>query len=812
MADEIGIAYLSIVPSAKGFAAKLKSDVGPELSQAGMAAGVGMGTSIGDGVDSTTGRTRGRLSAMIGEWGPMVAAMGVAAVGALAVSSVKAASDLGESINAVNVTFGSAAGGILTLGENAAKAVGMSKTEFNGLAVQFSNFATTIAGPGGDVAKTMGDLTTRAADFASVMNLDVAEAAGLFQSGLAGETEPLRAYGIDLSAAAVETYALANGIATSGTEMTEAQKVQARYGLLMDSTSKSAGDFANTSDSLANRQRIMAAEFQNAKAGLGEALIPAMSSAAGIATGLLEKFNGLDDGQKKMVLTAVGVVGAIAAIGAVIGALSSALPIVTAAQWLWNAALAANPVGLIIIAVVGMVAMFVLLWNKCEWFRNYWKTVWSIIQTVVGAVVDWFKSTALPWMKEFFAKVSDGVKELWAKFQPTWNAIKELVSTVVGYITGFIKTYVTTWWAVFSTVMAAIWNTIQTVWGVIGPYVSAVVSWIAGFIATYVRTWVDVFTTVMGAIWSTLQTVWGVIGPYVTTAVTFISGIISTYVTTWWNVVTTVMGAIWSTIQAVWSAISPYVTTVVSFISGFISAYVQTWWSVMSTVMGAIWGVIQSVWSAVSGFISGAINTISGVLRSIGGAVSAFIGFFSGIVSGISSALSGAVGAVQNVVSSIWGVFSGAGGWLLDAGRSIIQGLINGITGMVGAVKDAIANVLQVARNLLPFSPAKEGPFSGRGWTLYSGQAISESLAEGIESKAPLAMAAMSSLMAGLAPGTNIGVGFAAPGRVQFAQPGNSQPTAAAGGMTFNIVAADTPGEEAVATVLRRYDALYGVR
>ena len=115
------------------------------------------------------------------------------------------------------MTFGKNAKGIVALGEGAAKALGLSKTEFNGLAVRFSNFAQTVAGKGGDVVGTMDDLTTRASDFASVMNLDVNQAAELFQSGLAGETEPLRQYGIDLSAAAVSTYAYANGIGEAGT-------------------------------------------------------------------------------------------------------------------------------------------------------------------------------------------------------------------------------------------------------------------------------------------------------------------------------------------------------------------------------------------------------------------------------------------------------------------------------------------------------------------------------------------------------------------------------------------------------------------
>lgn len=196
-------------------------------------------------------------------------------------SAVDEASNLGESVNAVNVVFGDAAAGVLKLSDNAAKAVGLSKSEFNGLAVQFSSFATKVAGPTGDVTSTLDELTGRAADFASVMNLDVSEAATIFQSALSGETEPIKKFGIDLSAAAVEAYAMANGIGTAGEALTETEKVQARYALLMAETSKTQGDFANTSDSLANRQRILGATFDNIKAQIGTALLPIMEDAFG---------------------------------------------------------------------------------------------------------------------------------------------------------------------------------------------------------------------------------------------------------------------------------------------------------------------------------------------------------------------------------------------------------------------------------------------------------------------------------------------------------------------------------------------------
>lgn len=196
------------------------------------------------------------------------------AAGRLAMSSIDQASNLAESLNAVNVTYGKQAKAVKQLGREAAKSLGLSNVEFNGMAVQFSAFATAIGGEGRGAVKTLDTITKRAADFASVMNLEVAESAALFQSGLAGETEPLRKYGIDLSAATVTAHAYAVGIAETGEELTENQKVQARYSSLMAQTSKTHKDFANTSDSLANQQRILGARFDNAQAKLGRGLLP----------------------------------------------------------------------------------------------------------------------------------------------------------------------------------------------------------------------------------------------------------------------------------------------------------------------------------------------------------------------------------------------------------------------------------------------------------------------------------------------------------------------------------------------------------
>ena len=236
------------------------------------------------GAESTISKLGGKFATIGKNIAKVTAGIGLG-LGAAVASQIKpaidAASDLSESINAVNVAFGDSAEGVLKLGENAARGLGLSKNELFGISVQFSSFAKTIAGDGGDVVAVVDDISKRGADFASVFNLEVSDALGKFQSGLAGQSEPLRAFGIDVSAATVNAYALANGIGDGSGQLTEQEKVLARYGTIMEQTDMVTGDFVNTSDGLANQQRITKAEIENLRAEIGEKFLPILNDLMG---------------------------------------------------------------------------------------------------------------------------------------------------------------------------------------------------------------------------------------------------------------------------------------------------------------------------------------------------------------------------------------------------------------------------------------------------------------------------------------------------------------------------------------------------
>jgi phage-related protein len=274
---EQAYAYVTLIPVAKGFQGAIAKELGG-VNNVGKTAGKKAGKGFGGGFGG----------ALKGLGGIIAGGLAAAGIGSFVKDSISQASSLGESINALEVTFSdlsaSSVDELKKISDGAAVNFGLSKTEFNGLAVQFSSFATKIAGPGGDVVDIMETLAGRGADFASVMDLDVADAMAMFQSGLAGEAEPLKKFGIDISQASIEAYALANGIGEAGRQLTESEKVQARYGAIMEQTAKTQGDFGNTSDSLANAQRILGAQFENMKAEVGG---PLLNAFADLTAGLM---------------------------------------------------------------------------------------------------------------------------------------------------------------------------------------------------------------------------------------------------------------------------------------------------------------------------------------------------------------------------------------------------------------------------------------------------------------------------------------------------------------------------------------------
>lgn len=191
--------------------------------------------------------------------------------------SVRAFSDLVESANAVEVQFGKGADVIKDFGKVAAESVGLAQSEFQQLSIATGALLSNFTTGSREMAQETVTLTQRAADVASVFNVDVTVALQAFQSAIQGQSRPIRQFGVLMDDFTVRQKAVALGLAETTAEVSQQDKAAARLALIYEQTEKTAGDFAATSGELANQQRIVSKQFEDAKAVLGEALAPAMA-------------------------------------------------------------------------------------------------------------------------------------------------------------------------------------------------------------------------------------------------------------------------------------------------------------------------------------------------------------------------------------------------------------------------------------------------------------------------------------------------------------------------------------------------------
>lgn len=221
--------------------------------------------------------------------------------------------------------------------------------------------------------------------------------------------------------------------------------------------------------------------------------------------------------------------GIVSTIQLFVGAIQAGIPVMTAL----NAVLGANPIGIVVVAIVGLVTAFTVLWNKSEAFRNFWIGLWEAIKSTVSSVV---------------SSISSFLSSAWSAISTTisnvWNGIKATITTVVNAIS-----------SVITTVFNGIKNVITTVWNGIKTVTSTVWGAIVGFVTSYINNVKTVITTVFNAIKNVVTSVWNGIKTVTSTVWNAIKTAVSTPVNAIKSVVTSVWNGIKSTTTSVWNGI-----------------------------------------------------------------------------------------------------------------------------------------------------------------------------------------------------------------------------------------------------------------
>ena len=200
--------------------------------------------------------------------------VGLAAVAGIGIA-IKAGSDLNEQLNKTRVVFGDASKKVIEFSETTATSLGIAQSDALTAAGNFGQLFDAANLASGAAADMSIEMVQLAGDLGSFNNIPVAEALEKIRAGLSGEAEPLRQLGVFLNDARVEAEAFASGITKVGEEVTDADKIQARYNLILQDTTKAQGDFARTvGESLPNQLKVFKAELTDVAANLGIALLP----------------------------------------------------------------------------------------------------------------------------------------------------------------------------------------------------------------------------------------------------------------------------------------------------------------------------------------------------------------------------------------------------------------------------------------------------------------------------------------------------------------------------------------------------------
>lgn len=718
MATSVGSACITLMPSMDGFAGKICGEFGNTGSKAGQA----FGNTMTEGVDGGVKRSSGLLSGLgtVARGVGTVAAAGMSAltgaVTAIGGAALSAYADYEQLVGGVDTLFGSASGQLQAYAADAYKTCGMSANQYMTQATSFA--ASLVSSCGGDVAK--------AADYANMAMGDMSDNVNKMGSDM---TDVQNAY----QGFAKQNYTMLDNLKLGygGTKeemqrlISDANKLREAQGKNADLTIDSYADVVEAIHTVQENMGITGTTAKEAATTISGSVGMAKAAWENFITGL-----GRDDVDfsqlTEQLLTSIGAVatnvaprvaqigeGIIQAFPVVLSSLGTVLaPIVSEAlATAWNIAVQA-------LAGIGIHLPEI----DASQILDAFQTIADVASTVVGVVRSAFEAV-WPVLSQFGQTITN----IGAAVMPVLQNAFALILPLIGQAISLVTQLFSALSPLVAQVGAALMPALTAIGTALANLAAAVLPGLAAA--------VQIVFSVLQMLMPVIQTVLSVVGSIVSVVVTVMAQVISAVVNAA-AVVASVISGVLSVVSGLVAAVTTFIGSILAVVGGCVSTVAALIAGVVNTVVSCVGSLVSSVLSAISGMVSGISSFFQSIVSTMSNAASsaysAVTGAFNSMVGAVSGAVGNLMGVVSGIPGQIMGFFAGAGSWLVDSGRSIINGLVSGIQSAIGGAVDAVSGAVSKIRSFFPFSPAKTGPFSGHGYTTFSGKALMEGWAQGI--------------------------------------------------------------------------------
>ncbi len=247
---------------------------------------------------------------MVGAGKTLTAAVTVP-VAAAGVAAVKLASDMDETMNKIGETFGENQQAVVAWSNSSIESMGLAQQSALDAAALFGDMGVGMGIVGQQSVQMSTSLVQLAADMASFKNVSVERAQTALAGVYTGETEALKSLGIVMTQANLQEYARTQGITKTIDKMSQAELVELRYQYVMAKTANAQGDFARTSDGVANQTRMAAEQVKQLGVSFGQQLLPLAAKALTWANDMLKRFTEMPPATQKTVMAVAAVAAAI---------------------------------------------------------------------------------------------------------------------------------------------------------------------------------------------------------------------------------------------------------------------------------------------------------------------------------------------------------------------------------------------------------------------------------------------------------------------------------------------------------------------